>query len=95
MKTFPRVSGREKWIEKLKIPRSDLQHDMVGIVLQKFICALSDVFQGYVASTFTNDIRRLRYGLKTWNCHDSTICGGELEWNKTVWKKSYEDCLHL
>jgi len=95
VKTFPKVSGLREWTEKLNVPSSDLQLDVVSITLQKLICALSDVFQGYVASTFTNDIRRLRCGLKMSSCHDSTICEGEVEWNSTVWREDSEGCLHL
>ena len=47
-----------------------------GLAFEKVVCALSDAFLATPYSSFSEDIERLRYGLKVANCKDSFLCEG-------------------
>ncbi|GJP63502.1 hypothetical protein CLOP_g20568 [Closterium sp. NIES-67] len=46
----------------------------VRATLDKAICAMADVFQGTHASSFSEDIKRIRAGLRLSSCEDSLLC---------------------
>jgi hypothetical protein len=54
--------------------------ESIAVTLDKLVCARSEVFLGSVLSTFSADIQRLRFGLGTASCADSTLCRGQLAW---------------
>ena len=61
-----------KFFKKHNFPNSVFQF----IPFDKAVCALSTIFLGTAYSTFSLDIERMRYGLKTATCLDSNICDG-------------------
>lgn len=58
------------------------QESLVLVAIEKLMCARAKVFFGSPVSTFSNDIARMRHGLQTASCHDTTICKGEKEWRR-------------
>lgn len=76
---LPRLATSADWLFPVVKKKID-QLDLVAITLEKLIVGFSTVFLGSVVSTFTMDIQRMRHGLGTASCHDTTICLGEKEW---------------
>nr|CAD1818418.1 unnamed protein product [Ananas comosus var. bracteatus] len=73
----PDHSYAEKWDALLY--RNHIGGDIqVEAMLDKTICALSNVFVGSAGSTFTEDIRRLRRGWGSVTQCDEYLCQGEL-----------------
>lgn len=60
------------------------QRSLIGVTVDKILCALAEVFLGSRESTFTQDIQRLRVGLGTDSSCDSLVCQGQQEWNDTM-----------
>lgn len=80
MVQLPRLSEHIQWLDAVVARKMSRHMDLVAIMLDKTICALSHTFLGSIASTFSQDIQRMRMGLGTYSCGDSTICLGEKEW---------------
>ncbi|KAJ8560141.1 hypothetical protein K7X08_004199 [Anisodus acutangulus] len=73
----PARNSAEKWDALLY--RHGLEGDhQVEAMLDKTICALSDVFIGSMGSTFTEDILRLRKGWGSASVCDEYLCLGEV-----------------
>ncbi|XP_060218004.1 O-fucosyltransferase 36-like isoform X1 [Lycium barbarum] len=73
----PARNSAEKWDALLY--RHGLEGDrQVEAMLDKTICALSDVFIGSMGSTFTEDIFRLRKGWGSASVCDEYLCQGEV-----------------
>ncbi|CAI5464325.1 unnamed protein product [Closterium sp. Yama58-4] len=51
---------------------------VVRVTLDKAVCALADVFLGTAASSFSEDIQRIRTGLRVATCEDQVLCEDEL-----------------
>ncbi|CAI5497732.1 unnamed protein product [Closterium sp. Naga37s-1] len=51
---------------------------VVRVTLDKAVCALADVFLGTAASSFSEDIQRIRTGLRVATCEDQMLCEDEL-----------------
>ena len=56
------------------------QDALLAATVEKAVCSFASVFFGSVMSTFTYEIQRMRHGLRTASCLDSTLCNGEREW---------------
>ncbi|XP_020166502.1 O-fucosyltransferase 36 [Aegilops tauschii subsp. strangulata] len=73
----PEHEGSEKW-DALLYRKHMGGDDQVEAMLDKTICALSNVFIGSSGSTFTEDIFRLRRGWGSMSYCDEYLCQGEL-----------------
>ena len=69
-----------KWRQHVRDLAKEEQDELVYAYVEKVVCAKGEVFFGSPLSTFTMEISRLRYGLRTTNCRDTTLCFGESEW---------------
>lgn len=63
------------------VPTWESQWEIVAVVLEKLLCALSNVFMGSIDSTFTTDIYALRKAFRTSHPRDSYVCFKEPEWH--------------
>ncbi|GJP34812.1 hypothetical protein CLOM_g19232 [Closterium sp. NIES-68] len=67
----------QAWAQVL-LPYQFEHPGLVRATLDKAVCALADVFLGTVASSFTDDIQRIRTGLRLAACEDKVLCEDEL-----------------
>ena len=56
------------------------QAEVLLVAIEKLLCARAKTFFGSPISSFSVDIARIRHGLRTASCRDTTICEGEKEW---------------
>ncbi|CAI5982202.1 unnamed protein product [Closterium sp. NIES-64] len=67
----------QAWAQVL-LPHRFEHPGVVRVTLDKAVCALADVFLGTAASSFTEDIQRIRTGLRVAHCEDQILCEDEL-----------------
>ncbi|CAI5976546.1 unnamed protein product [Closterium sp. NIES-65] len=67
----------QAWAQVL-LPHRFEHPGVVRVTLDKAVCALADVFLGTAASSFTEDIQRIRTGLRVAHCEDQMLCEDEL-----------------
>lgn len=63
------------------VPTWESQWEIVAVVLEKLLCAMSTVFLGSIDSTFTTDIYALRKAFRMSHPRDSYVCFKEPEWH--------------
>jgi len=89
---LPRMKGAEPWTQSLRIQNPGSQFDLLALTLEKVVCAMASVFVASVGSTFSSDIRRMRFGLGASSCHDQILCGGEGTWGHRREKQRLDQC---
>ncbi|CAI5482157.1 unnamed protein product [Closterium sp. Yama58-4] len=78
---LPQEFTEQPWAEVL-LPFHFEHLTTVRATLDKAVCAMADVFLGTKISSFSQDIFRIRSGLRYNACDDSTVCADETS-NKT------------